>query len=89
MNFLLLAILSSALISIFMRFGTKKANNNIGMLTVNYIVCCIMAIFYIDGFAIFPSLEELPKNLLLGIFNGFLYLLSFVVFQKVKHMPTI
>ena len=81
MNFLLLAIISSALISIFMRIGTKKADNNIGMLTVNYIVCCIVSLFYIDGLAVLPQAEELPNNLLLGIFNGFLYLLSFVVFQ--------
>ena len=81
MNFLLLAIISSALISIFMRVGTQKATNNIGMLTVNYIVCCIVSLFYIDGLAVLPQAEELPNNLLLGIFNGFLYLLSFVVFQ--------
>ncbi len=81
MQYLLLAIISSALIAIFMRFSTYKVKNNIGMLAVNYIVCLLVAALYTDKLSLFPASEDLPSTLFMGLFNGFLYLLSFVVFQ--------
>ena len=81
MVFLVLAILSSALVSLVMRLSTGKVGNNIGMLAVNYFTCIIAAFFYTEGLSAFPSSTHLPRTLLLGGINGFLYLASFVIFQ--------
>ena len=40
---LLLAIASSALVSISMRISEPKIKNNLAMLAVNYLVCCLLA----------------------------------------------
>lgn len=81
MLFLLLAILCSALVSVMMRIGTARVQNNIGMLTVNYCTCLAAALLYTDGFAFVPASPSLPRTLLLGAVNGVLYLTSFVAFQ--------
>ena len=44
--FLCLAVLSSSMVAVVMRMGTHKVQHNIGMLTVNYIVCSLLAAFY-------------------------------------------
>lgn len=81
MIFLLLAIISSALVSVIMRLSTAKVPNNVGMLAVNYLTCIVAAVLYVDGFKLFPQTEGLAKTIALGGINGFLYLASFVIFQ--------
>lgn len=81
MIFLILAIFSSALVSVVMRLSTGKVEYNIGMLAVNYFTCIITAFFYTEGLCAFPSSPQLANTLLLGGINGFLYLASFVIFQ--------
>ena len=49
---LLLAIASSALVSITMRFSEGKIKNNIAMLAVNYLMCTFLAWGY-TGFGSF------------------------------------
>ena len=80
MIFLLLAIVSSALVSVVMRLSTGKVKNNIGMLCANYLTCTITALAY-AGFRLAPASEGLLNAIFLGGINGFLYLASFVVFQ--------
>lgn len=80
MIFLILAIASSALVSLGMRFSTGKVKNNIGMLAVNYFTCTVAALAY-AGFEIAPRADGLENVFLLGGVNGFLYLSSFVLFQ--------
>ena len=41
---LILAIVSSALVSITMRVSEGRVKNNIGMLSVNYVICMILSI---------------------------------------------
>lgn len=78
---LLLAILSSALVSITMRLSESKVKNNIGMLAVNYLMCLGLAWGY-TGFANpFPGEEGLGFTLTVGSINGFLYLAGFALFQ--------
>ena len=50
MGNLLLAILSSALVSITMRLSETKIKNNLSMLAVNYIMCACLAYVY-TGFS--------------------------------------
>jgi len=78
---LLLAILSSALVSITMRLSESKVKNNIGMLAMNYLMCLALAWGY-TGFANpFPGEPGLGFTLTIGSINGFLYLAGFALFQ--------
>ncbi len=77
---LILAILSSALVSIVMRLSDRKVTGNIAMLTVNYLMCLVVAAGY-AGFDLFPATESLGSTLLMGGFNGLMYLAGFVLLQ--------
>lgn len=82
MIYLLLAIVSSASLSISMRLSEKTVKNNISMLAVNYFMCLIMATVYTGIGNIYVNTEGIFTALLLGIINGFLYLYGFVLFQN-------
>ena len=78
---LLLAVLSSALVSITMRLSETKTKNSIGMLCVNYLMCMLLA-WGDTGFgALFPVVRGLGFAIELGIVNGVLYLAGFVLLQ--------
>ncbi len=78
---LILAVLSSALVSVSMRLGEAKAKNGTAMLAVNYLMC--LALAWADGgfAAPFPKTPGLPLTLALGGINGLLYLAGFVLLQ--------
>jgi hypothetical protein len=76
---LILAIASSALVSIIMRFSDRKVTGNIAMLTVNYLMCLIVSAGYTGFGNLFPKVEGLPGALLMGSINGLLYLGGFVL----------
>jgi len=79
---LLLAITSSALVSITMRFSEVRIKNNIAMLAVNYIMCTFLAWAY-TGFGSFRPMElGIQKTEILGSINGVLYLAGFVLLQR-------
>jgi len=78
---LLLAIASSALVSISMRISESKIKNNLAMLAVNYLVCLGLAWGYTGFVAPFPGEQGLPFTLGIGSINGFLYLAGFALFQ--------
>lgn len=79
---LILAIASSALVSITMRLSGPKAKNGTAMLCVNYLMC--LGLSWADGgFApLLPQEEKLGLTLALGVLNGVLYLLGFVLLQR-------
>ena len=81
MIYLLLAVISSALVSLIMRLSTDKVNGNIAMLSVNYFVCMCLAAGFAGFGSIIPESEGLGRTLGLGAVNGVLYLASFVLFQ--------
>lgn len=81
MLYLLLAIASSALVSIIMRLSDRKVTGNIAMLTVNYLMCFLVAAGYAGFGKLFPSTEGLPGALAMGGINGALYLGGFVLLQ--------
>lgn len=65
-----------------MRLSTNRVSNNIGMLSMNYLTCLIIAAAFSGITTLFPQNAHLPPALGLGTINGALYLLSFVLFQK-------
>lgn len=81
MFYLLLAVLSSALISVCMRLSEKHITHNIGMLSVNYLICTVMAACYTGTPNLLPSAEGLGTALWLGILSGILYMVTFVIMQ--------
>lgn len=80
MQALILAIFSSALVSIIMRLSEGRISNKMGFFLANYSVCTLLGIFFTSqnaagiGFGAFP--------ILFGAFSGFLFLYSFVLFRK-------
>lgn len=78
---LILAIASSAMVSIIMRLSDRKVTGNIAMLTVNYLMCLIVSAAGAGFGNLFPAEEGLPGALLMGSVNGLLYLGGFVLLQ--------
>ena len=79
MIYLILAIISSALVSIVMRISQKFARNNITMLAANYVMCTAAAAFLAGG--VIPAGEGAGLTMGLGSLCGVLYLLGFVTLQ--------
>lgn len=82
---LILAILSSALISVLMRFSERYSKNNMGMFMANYAVCVVMSRVFIGETSLFTTEEGISLAVLLGIVSGVLYLGNFVMLQKNMH----
>lgn len=78
---LILAIASSAMVSIIMRLSDRKVTGNIAMLTVNYLMCLVVSAAYAGFGNLFPAADGLPGALLMGSINGLLYLGGFVLLQ--------
>lgn len=78
---LILAIASSAMVSVIMRLSDRKVTGNIAMLTVNYLMCLIVSAVYAGFGNLFPVTAGLPGALLMGSINGILYLGGFVLLQ--------
>lgn len=82
MIYLLLAIICASLISIVMRLSTDKAKNKLSMLAVNYAVCLVLAAGFAGVSSMLPAVDGLGRALALGLFNGFVYLMAFVLMQQ-------
>ncbi len=81
MIFLLLATLGSALISIIMRLSTNRVSAKLSMLCANYFMCMTLAAAF-SGFRVFPiAADGFGRTLGMGMFNGALYLSSFILLQ--------
>lgn len=86
MLFLVLAIISSALVSITMRLSESYIKNNMGMFTANYAVCLILARIFMGKAGFFELASEsgtagMAGAAGLGLFSGALYLINFVFLQ--------
>ena len=79
MLYLVLAILSSCLISIVMRLSERHGKNRLSMLLFNYILCTALSAS-LAGFGSVPR-EGLGITLGMGTINGVLYLTCFMLLQ--------
>ena len=82
MFYLLLAITGSAMISILLRISSGKIKEGCSMLAFNYLTCTILGMAY-AGFT--PGIAQnpgFPAALGLGIVNGILLLVSFILMQS-------
>ncbi len=80
MIYLILAVLSSSLISIFMRLSTGKTKN-LGTLFINYAVCLVISGLFTNPVSIFSKEVIANNTFLLGLITGIFYLASFMLFQ--------
>lgn len=82
MIFLCLSVLSTALISIIMRLSTGRITHNLGMLTMNYIVCTLLSGLF-GGYQGALNLGDpgIGAVLAMGTVNGILYLSGFMLMQ--------
>ena len=81
MLYLLLAILSSTLISVIMRLSSGKVTASNTMLAANYGVCLILAGIYGDFQVLPEGASGFGAMVAMGAVNGALYLLGFVLLQ--------
>ena len=81
MIYLLLAIISSSLVSIVMRVSGKYLKGNLGMTATNYVICTAMAAVYSGVGNLFPIGEGFGFTLGTGMFTGILYLAGLLVIQ--------
>ena len=82
MGNLLLAIVSSALVSVTMRLSEMKIKNNLAMLAVNYLMCTFLAWAYTGFGNFFPQEMGRHTTTIFGGINGILYLAGFVLLQR-------
>lgn len=79
---LLLAVLSSMLVSVTMRLSEGRAKNNVSMLAVNYVVCAVLSFLYAGDRTLWPTATTgLTFTLLWGLLSGGMYLASFLLLQ--------
>lgn len=81
MVYLILAILSSALISVLMRISEKYSRSGIAMLAMNYLMCCLLGVVHAGGTQLFPRTAGMGLTVLLAAISGILYLSGFVLMQ--------
>lgn len=76
------AVVSSSLVSIVMRLSSGRVKHNLGMLTMNYIVCALLAGLF-GGFSGAFDLgnPQIGTTLAMGSVNGVLYLAGFMLMQ--------
>lgn len=81
MIYLILAIVSSMLVSVCMRLSEGRAKNNISMLAMNYAMCSVLSLYFAGSLNLFPRESGLGFAIGLGVISGALYLGSFMLLQ--------
>ena len=78
MFYLLLAIGSSAMVSILMRLSGKKTTSDMGLLAVNYVMCTALSFVFAGKMTPGPQLYLTGA---MGAVNGLFYLAGFLLLQ--------
>lgn len=82
---LLLAVASSAAVSVAMRASERAVRGTMVMFAANYAVCFAISRFYMGGAPFFASPDGMGIAVGLGVASGFLYLGSFVLLRRSIH----
>ena len=81
MLYLILAIVTSAMISSVMRVSEKYSKNNMGMLAANYLTCAALSWINVGSFNVFGGAGGAMRTVGLGIVCGVLFLAAFVLLK--------
>lgn len=85
MIYLILAVLSSALINIIMRLSNGKVKSKISMLVMNYVMCTFLSAAFTGFGNLLPNVPELGATIGWGVLDGVLYLAGFVLLNMNIH----
>lgn len=81
MIFLVITIISNALLSIVMRLGEGRVRGKISMLAANYLTCMLLSACYIGFGNILPNVDKIDFTLALGGINGVFYISALLFMQ--------
>lgn len=81
MIYLILAVVSSMLVSVCMRLSEGKTKNAISVLAVNYAMCALLSVGFAGGMTLLPRQEGLGFAVFLGVVSGAMFLCSFMLLQ--------
>ena len=81
MGFLLLAVLSSAMISIGMRLSSGKVKSQFTMLATNYLICGVLGALYADFSLLSQVSSGIGLTVGLAVLNGVILLAGLVLLQ--------
>ena len=81
MNYLILAILCSAGVSIFMRASEKYCQGHYGILLMNYVVCVLAGLILTGRGLTQTDGKGMPVTIVFGVVTGLLYCGSFILLQ--------
>lgn len=82
MLYLILAVASSAMVSICMRLSETYVRNTMAMFTANYAVCLAISRFHMGSSRVLTFETGVEKAAVLGIISGFLYLVCFMLLRQ-------
>lgn len=86
MLYLLLAIASSAMVSICMRFSEKHIKTEMGMFMANYAACVLLSFLFMNKGIDYFARASLVPMVGFGVISGVLYLVSFLFLKfNMKH----
>ncbi len=78
---LILAVVSSTLVSVLMRVSSKYCKNNSSLTMFSYVMCTLLGGLHSGADSLFPAADGLPLALFLGAITGALYLAGFVLLR--------
>ncbi len=81
MIYLLLAIASSAMVSLTMRLSENHIKNNMVMFAANYTACLVLARYFMGDARLLTLQKGIATAAGLGLLSGILYLVNFVLLQ--------
>ena len=81
MLYLVLAIVSSALLAVIMRVSERYCRNDMTMLAANYLMCALASVAYAGGLSIPGDANGMGLTLGMGLINGVLFLAGFVLLK--------
>ena len=82
MPYLLMAVISSAMVSILMRVSEKYVRGNMVMFCANYAACMATSLIYMGSIRSLAFGAGTGTAVSLGAATGFLYLAAFILLQK-------
>ena len=78
---LMLAIVSSMLVSVTMRASERHTKNDVSMLAMNYLMCTLLSAAFAGTFDFLPAVPGIGAAGALGLVSGAMYLGSFLLLQ--------
>lgn len=81
MFFLILTIISNAMLSIVMRLSEGRVKAKISMLAANYLTCMLLSGCYIGFDNILPRVDKVGITLAMGGINGVFYITALILMQ--------